>query len=486
MARHECRLIAVSRHGEETRLDNQNPLVQTLFIPSRFLDRYGLELLVQPSAPTFRDRKTATIEQLLLPTLETPSAPGRTSPVQYPVHKTLLYGRGIDGLRSISRVLENLNIPQESSCIRGVVDVNWNSSLSDSSSSNVTLINLDDGETAVKAFRQSVKNSSQYEHCWINSNISAVETFIKDGIIEDSPKLKPAVKCLVSSIISDARAKVRSENKEAMNKIALATIPKDTREALQKSISLWAEGSHLELRSNVEQYILERSWRRLAWWKLFWRVDDVCMVVSDALRKVYLIRSEKGLLFLGGRLTEAGLFRSISVNAVPEGSSQLESSTSAPSSSAETTFTPATIPGEWIQNISQSRSFLLTALSPPLQAQAHKLLLKALSTSSLSVALSTLLYLSVTTPNLYEVGGIAAVGIVWSISQMQLRWESAKQAWIEEILSEGKKVLTTTEKQCRYDVEYGGRLSEDVVAASEREETQRALEKVEGALARTL
>src|SRR5690348_148463 len=86
----------MSRYGDENSLPPPlNPLVQTILAPSQFLRKHNLELFLSTidlSAPTAAAAAAAAQDTLLVPSLPTQISPNHTSPITFPVHKTILLG----------------------------------------------------------------------------------------------------------------------------------------------------------------------------------------------------------------------------------------------------------------------------------------------------------------------------------------------------------------------------------------------------------
>lgn len=75
------------------------------------------------------------------------------------------------------------------------------------------------------------------------------------------------------------------------------------------AISAWAEAAHTELRDGLAVAFASRAWHKIRWWKLMWRVDDVAATAADLLSRHWLVEAERQMVFLGGRMEEAGFFR---------------------------------------------------------------------------------------------------------------------------------------------------------------------------------
>jgi hypothetical protein len=99
----------------------------------------------------------------------------------------------------------------------------------------------------------------------------------------------------------------------------------------------------------------------------------------------------------------------------------------------------------WPLHIPATRNYLAQETVPALQALAQKLVLQALSTSSLASVFAGLMYVSSVSTGLYECGAVAALGIVWSLRKMQGKWETARKFWEGEVREEGRKAVRGVE-----------------------------------------
>jgi hypothetical protein len=102
-------------------------------------------------------------------------------------------------------------------------------------------------------------------------------------------------------------------------------------------------------------------------------------------------------------------------------------------------------PQPWPLEIPVTRALLASDTIPALQALAQKLVLQTLSTSIFSTALAGLIYVSTISTSMYEVGAVAALGIVWSLQRMQGKWETARKFWEGEVTEEGRKAVRAVE-----------------------------------------
>ncbi|KAF2816300.1 uncharacterized protein BDZ99DRAFT_458177 [Mytilinidion resinicola] len=423
---------------------------------------------------------------------------GRVTLVTYPVHKAIVVGDGLESGIAYGRYTADAtsqNIPPE--VVKVAIGIPApQDTVEDRLSKGVTAVDLEVAAKALAKFRESIANSVAYEHGWYSSGLPAITEWLADGLNQQASKLKPAVKYLILSTLDDIETKITEEDAERLNQLVASTIPQHTRTSILDSLRIWAEHAHTELRDQLEGAFAGKNWRKIAWWKLFWRVDDVSMVASEVLERRWLVDAEKGSIYITGRLEEAGLFKGQTrpgeevLTKSPEKPLQDAGFTSpvSPFKWREVAQYKAALvedgevhipdPRPWPMQIPIMRALLLKDTVPPLQALAQSLVISTLSTASLSSALSALIYLSVPSLSVVESAAVAIFGVVWSMRRMQVRWEEAREAWQGEITEEGRKALKYTEDLVAEIVKTGGQPDEDVDGVERRREAREAVQRV--------
>jgi hypothetical protein len=464
----------VDRFGEEYDFQQQNLLLQTLSIPSAFLRNNKTELLVYSLDTGGNDdsaRSNLDAQDVLVPVLNTlASASGRASAVTYPVHKALLYGENIQSILSMPAKVMLSSDEKAALLIRGSVDTSWRSSESDNRSNQpIILVNLEQAELAIKSFRASLENSFDYEHNWLSSNFQAVDDFLIAGMTPKlSQSLKPVLRAFISVLLSNAASAITLARTNRLSPVSSSAVTEATRADLSKSITQWAEDAHTELHDGLAFAFGNSAWRRTAWWKLLWRVDDIGFIASQTLQESFLIEAEKSAIWIAGRMQQASL--------LPEPNSRIgkESSDSqmlrgkppqgrvsgvipSPSVTQQELYdVPVNkLHIAALQNIGQTRADLLRSV-PTLQVLSQTLLLQSISTTAITSALSALLYVSIHTTSLYEAAAIVTLGFVWSARRLQRAWEEARKSWVDRVKEEGRLALSAVEVGCRAIVKNGG------------------------------
>jgi hypothetical protein len=476
------------RYGEDFDVDDRHPLLRTISIPSPTLHNRRLEILLKSLNGA---RSQPDPQELLVPILDIPtSTSGRVSNVTFPVYKAIVYGDGVQDLLAVAP-MGLMREEETKPLLRGVFNVVWQDSSPETAESDLSLVNLDQGESAIQSFRESLENSFRYEHGWLGSNLQEVQDFLLQEQIGSAETVRPALKSLINNMLARAEKSI-AEEKNQGDELQKSKSPSiATRQRMETSLSTWTENAHLELRDKLELAFSSRSWRKLAWWKLLWRVDDVEMITGDILQRAYLVDAEKGIIWVGGQVDLLGFGPSnILSQRIPldlgEGTSSIKPlrvkdimTRVPPTETFDFRFDPAT---PWPQEIAASRSALLVQTLPSLQALAQSLVFQGLTTTGLMSALSALVYISVSTTTVYEAGIVAAVGLVWSARRMQTKWETAKSVWKDAIRAEGKRALNAIETNYKELIREGAKPKMNTAALEEQAKISEAIAATKQAL----
>ncbi|KAK0626390.1 hypothetical protein B0T14DRAFT_424684 [Immersiella caudata] len=413
--------------------------IPELKVSSPPLNAGNLELLLMEAGELAAAENTgdalAVDDAILAPTVEISVPPkGTLTPIATPVHMALLVGDGILGAASI------LSIPVLEGSDTVAAAVNFRKiDAEDLSGCPIVKVNLEAGEEGVELFRENVGNAMRYQALWSESNVGRIGDWLKSNIMpNENDATKPPVRNLIQSLLQNASAKIQADEARGLFKAVAGDILPDAVARLNQGLSEWAQNAHEELQERLEMAFAGRSWRELGWWKLFWRADDVGMLSSEMLALRFLPDAEKSIIFLAGRVQEAGV-------AAGHPTQPLYSSPPPTTTTTTTTSTAVATQSEvkWPTHISFTRSYLQGKTVPALQALAQKLVLQSTGGAALTTALAGLTYLSAF--GAYESGAIAALGLVWSLRRLQLKWESARNFWEEEVREEGRKAIRATE-----------------------------------------
>ncbi|KAI9858883.1 MAG: hypothetical protein M1824_004048 [Vezdaea acicularis] len=498
LGRDEGRAFLV-RYGDTGDPVQQNPLLATLNVPSPLLRDNNLELLVTSINTNVDSSVTQlTADAALVPSLETPaSSTGRHTRVTYPVHRAILCGEGIDGAVAYGRSLSGIAADAGSQSIAAVFNA-ASSSVTTNERHEETFLTIDIDALASPA-SPPAQQSRQQLHALLSWLTPSTPT---------SASLSPALTTLISSLLTSTLSTIqRTPNLHPPS----PTISPSTRLALSQALHTWSEQSHLELRDALDAAFISPAWRSLSWWKLPLRIDDISLVCADILRSRYLVQAEKDLIFLAGRLAQAGLIdssrdtpeRAAWQNPLPDPARDVESEQrplgSAPlppltsvlwadyhrAAAAETDphASPLFPPRPWPQTIPHSRNSLYASI-PPLHRTAQSLLLRALSTLSASSALAALVLVA-GDASFFEAGAVAAVGLVWAARRLQDGWESVRGEWVDTVREEGRMALRGVEAEVGEVVDGAAAREgegEGLEGASEVVQARMAVERVGRAL----
>lgn len=302
-----------------------------MHVPSRLLQRHGLEILITSLNTTVT---TATaldpaglVEAMLVPPLQTPvAASGRPGFVRYPVHKAIVVAEGVEGTIDFGRIstaLESTALGQTGTKERlihaalSMPLIATTSPQKDDSGALVSTVDIDQAGAALDLFRQDVANGPAFNAKWQGSNIDSVRKAITsestgalDPEATQQTALRPALQHHIISTLDSTTAAITAAEQAAHTDQITNTIPESTRASLQTAISTWSQHAHTDLQVSLATALASRSWRRTSWSRLLWRVDDVGVAAEAVLRNHWLLDAEAGLAFLAGRVEQAGFFRS--------------------------------------------------------------------------------------------------------------------------------------------------------------------------------
>ena len=464
----------------ETARDNMIPEIN---VSSPALNGADFEMLLI-EADTLALAETSepnTLEDsVLVPTVDL-STPSSTHPIPIttPVHMALLVGDGVLGAASI------LSLPILEGQETIATAVNFKSlDREDMLSCPFTKINVNAGNEGLNLFRANVSNAMKYESLWSEANISRITEWLRTNVSpNDSAVTKPPVRNLIHSLLQNTTATIQAEEARSLSQSLAANISPHSITHLNEALSDWSQTAHQELEHQLEVAFTSRPWRKLNWWKLFWRVDDVGMLSSDMLALRFLPDAEKGIIYLAGRVQEAQSAEPLLYSGPALPSSVTDVVTSSKKRSAVVPGVSGTM-GMWPGYIPYTRNYLQEKTVPALQALAQKLVLQSITTTALTSALGVLSYVSAL--GAYESGGIAALGLVWSLRRLQRKWEAAREFWEGEVREEGRKAVRATEGSVAEVLERatGVKRGSHVERLAELGRVRGIVERAEGALGR--
>ncbi|KAK1966892.1 hypothetical protein LY78DRAFT_27217 [Colletotrichum sublineola] len=456
-------------------------LLHELDVSSPALNDHGIEILlmeVNPfaAAPSETAQALDVEESVLVPTVDIPSNTGRYTPITTPVHKALVVSEGIMGAASAA----SLPLTEYRDTVLAAVDLPGYPVEKDA---RVTFqpIDVSLGTKGLELIRQNIGNAMEYERSWYKSNVPAVIQWLKSGVQSDEGQVtKPAVRLLIASLLRNTLAEIEAEETRLLSGRLSTEAASSGLAVMNERLAQWSQFAHEELQQQLDLAFAGTRWRKLGWWKLFWRVDDVGALTTDMLSQRFLPGAERELIYLAGRIAESGAAAGAAEPpAYAQPTSELQKSL--PESS--TVAKAVTQRPKWPTHISFTRRYLHEETVPALQALAQKLVLQASSTSALTSALAGLLYVSQYASSVYEAGAVAALGVMWSLRRLQTKWETARAYWEGEVREEGRKAVRGVEQSVA-DALDRSREGAPVEGAEELRKARELVEKAEDALKR--
>ena len=386
----------------------------------------------------------------------------------------------------------------EKRMIQGMINATWRDDKKEHATQGPVFLNIGRAKAALVSFRKSLTDATKYGHGWLESGIPSAFDWLAKGLDSQRLRMKPVVASLIELLVERVEASIAAEQQQREYNLASSAVTDSVRHRLDARVGIWSARGHVELRDQLDIAFQTKNWGRLAWWKLLWHIDDVSNIADDVLQRSWLVNAEKEIIWVVGRIQEAGLinttaeqhknFRRTSTLAYPSLGS-LPPPPSLPSlgkssfsnRAEKRPFVPS---NPWPQQISIARDILSSSTIPSLQAYSQRLLLQALSTTVISSMLSSLIYVSFPTTSIFEAGAIAAFGFMFSLRRLQTKWETTKKFWQGEVREEGRKVLNEVEEIARTAVAEGGKSKMDDVEIENRNEARIAVQRVKEALAK--
>ncbi|KAG8424867.1 hypothetical protein J3458_001624 [Metarhizium acridum] len=448
------------------------------------LDGYNLEFLLMGVDVPYGAPGEVSIQALedavLVPTVDIPSANGRVSPISTPVHQALLVADGLMGAVNVSA----LPVSETDESLAAVVQIEGVTKEQLQATFDVVDVSL--AEKGLSLFRQGPQNAMDYERLWFSSNVPTLLKWLKDGAKPAAAdETKPAVRRLIASTLQNTSSQIELIEARKLSKALTLHSDDPAVAALNKRLADWAQNAHAELQDELDLAFKGRRWRKLGWWKLFWRVDDVAMLTNEMLGQRFMPTAEQELVFLTGRIAQLR-------GALPEypqpkssldatESRKLGSGEHAPPLAATSSYS---LP-KWPGHIAFTRRYLQNETVPALQSLAQRLVIQSLGTSGITTSLAALLYISSFASTMYEAGAVAALGIVYSLGRLQKRWDAARSFWEGEVREEGRKAVRGAEESVATVLEsHGSNGTNGVEEMKELQNTRELIAKAEDALAR--
>lgn len=489
-----------------------------LHIPSPLLERLNVELLISSVNAEHSTANIIPAETFLAPAIGVPTAfDGRQVTVNQPVHSTLVIAQGLEELVTAIHLLSATGFQTEEDKETVVLLANLPGSNSQSYD-RVLLSDVKRAEKGLAAIRRSTSEASMYSQEWVASGMPQIaEWFSKHATTEQSSRTaSPAVSRLVSALLGAAAVSVERDALALHQQVRPGGLDTAVRTQIESAVEDFSRAAHQELQSGLASAWSSRNWRKLSWYKLFWRVDDVGLIISDLVTNTWLPNTERAVYEFSGRLTQIGINPVMADPEVPEVEQKtafepepaeptildpapplLATATTAPSNELmappsepvieavspgqqpRVKMRPSALPAPITTAISTSRRDHLGRQITTLTTTAQQLVFRTLSISGLSAGLSALTYASTIAPTLYEAGSIFAAGTVFALYRMQSGWQQATKALEHGLFEEGREVIRRTVQRMRQlvDIKAAEMVPGDPVEQQMLADAQGAVEK---------
>ena len=528
--------LHISSYGDRPNLTLHNRLLYNFNIPSLFLQKNNLEILINTLDSTSANHQTTgetATKNILNPMLLAPSsAIDRQTAITFPVHTTLIVGQGLESCITFGRL--SAGHRQTSPFVERIkfVMLGTSNPISDTlggASQSATFATSDDpshqkvdkdktteaeyaqvdvgqATEALSLFRKSAANSSIYEQGWHQAHMPQLMDWIRSqcaGSTDTSlgkESLKPAVRALVTSIVADAHVSIGKAQARLQESKDALLIPSATRQSLNKALDAWADLANKEVRDKLDKAFASKAWQDLSWWKIVWKAEDVGRVALDILTHEWLVTAEQEIIYLCGRMEEAGYHfidsdgdwkkggnnrnngakKSVPLQHNPtlkyqppslppyqtvSDSAQMHNDSAYVQADAEDVYLsddmeqrssrtsgalapPPLSDGPWPSPIPEARISLVYNTVSPLHRKAQMLFLKYVASISGSLMLGGLLS-GTSFVGTYEASSVALVGAVWGVWRFQKTWEAERLRWADNVREMGRGAVRETEVMVR-------------------------------------
>ncbi|KAA8915358.1 hypothetical protein TRICI_002493 [Trichomonascus ciferrii] len=276
--------------------------------------------------------------------------------------------------------------------------------------SKVVLISSEAANRGIELLAQSPANVSQYTKLLRQSKIGELEDCIFTTPHEAEKKVLDCItyscEMIVAPSTGDELAKTVERESDAMRRLR----------------TKWSREAHEELQLKLTKGLQDWSKKTMAWYKLYFRVDDIYDSLSDVLQRDYLVDSNAKLEYLLGRID---------------------------SFAARHNFPEA------VQLISgQEDATLVLHESIPISRQkilddkavkVHNEGLKAVATVIFGMQLPTILVSSLGMYfydyTFYSMGSVMALGLVLGFRSLQKIWQRTTDQFKNDVVEEARRAI---------------------------------------------
>lgn len=291
-----------------------------------------------------------------------------------------------------------------------------------SGSKDITVISSETASKANKLLRDSPANANQYLSLLKTSNIAAVQTSIFGSTLSDAKKQ------VLKSVFKTCQ-KETQDLEDSLDRLKSQT------SSISKLRREWANESHHELQTSYTKN-LDSLRRRIAWYTLYYKADDVHSIVAVSLAQGFLDKTKTRLEYLVGRIDEAALQLPVIV-AQPESQASLRPPVVEENHSSAVTST-----------FQQYRRFLVDDLAVRLHNYALRSVLVTAVIQAASLALplaAAYLYYPASWAYVSPLGGVAVLGLAAGSYVLRRRWTRALAAFQNDAVHQAKLAIDTCE-----------------------------------------
>ncbi|KAL9085655.1 MAG: hypothetical protein Q9159_004593 [Coniocarpon cinnabarinum] len=453
------------RFGDEAAPMAPRASVNVQHVPSAVLQRNNIELLISTTPAASLAASPAQFEATaLVPMVGTPmSFSGNVSFIRHPVHQAVILADGLAGCVNLG-VWTQRGDAQQRDLVSVATALNmsrFDARSEDNLPRDLILIDTDRAVESIDLLQTSVENAPNFAAGWKASGVPKILDWLLAGTQTQRSGMIAAVRTLIDDILDRADRALEADRTRMATRVSTTLFATRTA-ALEESLTKWAIHGHGELRDSLERVLVSRDWKKLQWWKLFWRVDDVGITLGRVTADNWLKASERSLIWLEGRFAEAGLADQHDTDDF-------------------TATKQDVVPRPFA--IEKARQQVLSESLPALEALSQTLVLQSASVTLLSSTFAVLIALSWPAFGLMQAGAVAALGLTWSLRRMQVKWEDARESWIEELRERGRQSLRHAEEGLRVRLAAGVvDSSSDVQMLPDLEEAAATIEKAKTAL----
>lgn len=256
-------------------------------------------------------------------------------------------------------------------------------------------INSEEAYDAVTLLRESPSNSPKYLKLWQKSNFEQLRRMMMRMSTNHDRALRYSIYVTCRDLCASDASKESLVQQEA-----------STIKALR---SEWSQNAHRELQTVLKKQMNTWANKELPWYKLYWRIDDVDGVTRDSLEYAFLPASRQSMRYLLGRIDG---FACTTPNApqTAEGIYDL--------SPVEHFASPSD------DVIGQTLEELDDTLVSELHSRAYHEFLKVVMGIQIPTTIIPALGVYLYDLSLYNMGSIAAFGLVWGFFRLQKTWDA--------------------------------------------------------------